>query len=144
MQRWLILIKLSDLNDLYDDEWFVLRWMIYTMLNGLCNVEWFVIRWIICTTLNDMYYIPTSLNDLYNIEWFVLRWMIRTTLDGLYNIESFGLQWVFTFHWVPGALIRENTVSYFTLTVELNYSCLEISRRNIFGPTPEIDHSKHI
>ena len=39
-------------------------------------------------------------------------------------------------------LIRENTVKYFTVNLELIFPDLEISRRNIFGPAPEIGHKE--
>ena len=106
----------TGLNDLYYDQWLVLRWMIWTnvewfilrlmictLLNDLYSVEWLVLRWTICTKLNDLYYVEklalhwiicTTLKDLYKVDWFlligkfVLRWMICTALKDLYYVES--------------------------------------------------------
>ena len=39
-------------------------------------------------------------------------------------------------------LIQKNTVRYFTVNFELIFRDLEISRRNIFGPAPEIGHKE--
>ena len=104
------------LSDLYNIEWF------FTSLQNLCDLEWFVQRWIICTTLND------SECD----GWFVQHWIIRTTIN----------YWVLAFYWVSGVLIRKNTVKYFTVNLELIFPDLEISRRNIFSPAPEIGHKE--
>ena len=57
---------------MYYAEWFVLRWVICTMLKDLNYVEWSVQRWLIC---------GTALNDLYYVEWVLLHWMICTTLN---------------------------------------------------------------
>ena len=80
----------TTLNDLYNIEWFVLHWIIWTMLNGLYSIELFVERWIICTALDDLYY----------LEWFVQHWMIFTTLKNLYDVKWFvqhrmiGVRWM--------------------------------------------------
>ena len=71
------------LNNLYKVEWYVLRWMICTMLNDLYNtlnglyfVEWFELRWVICTLLNDC----NTLKDWHLNGWFTLGSMICTTV----------------------------------------------------------------
>ena len=98
--------------------------MICTMLKGLYNNEWFLLRWKICTTLNN----------LYNVERFVLRRMIWSTMD-----DSTKDYWVSPFQWVPGVLIRKNTVKYFTLTSELIFSWFgSIKKKYIFYPAAEI------
>ena len=43
---------------------------------------------------------------------------------------------------MSGVLIGENTVRYFTVNFELIFTDLEISRRNIFVPAPEIGHKE--
>ena len=104
------------LNDLCNVELF------FTSLQNLCHLEWFEQRWIICTKLND------SECD----GWFVQHWIIWTRMN----------YWVLVFYWVSGVLIQKNTVRYFTVNFELIFRDLEISRRNIFGPAPEIGHKE--
>ena len=76
------------LNNLYKVEWYVLRWMICTMLNDLFNtlnvlyfVEWFELRWVICTLLNNC----NTLKDWHHNGWFALRSMICTAVEDLYH-----------------------------------------------------------
>ena len=96
--------------------------MICASLNNFYYVEKFVQSWMICT----------ALNDLECDGWTVQHWIIWTTMN----------YWVSAFQWVPGVLIRETTARYFTLTTELIFPHLEISRRNVFGPAPEIGHKE--
>ena len=142
------------LKDFYYVEWFVLRWIICTTLNDLCSVELFVQYWIICTKLNNLYYVEwfvhrwiifTTLKNLYKVEWFVQPWMIWSAMDELYNIESFGLRWIIEYR-----LFNECQVCLFEKVLQdiLHYPLsyffphLEISRRNVFGPAPEIGHKE--
>ena len=97
----------------------------------------------ICITSNDLCYVElffTSLQNLCDLEWFVQRWIICTTLNNSECDGWFAQHWVF--FWVSGVLIQKNTVWYFTVNFELIFRDLEISRRNIFGPAPEIGHKE--
>ena len=54
-------------------------------LNNLYKVEWYVLRWMICTMLNDLY---NTLNGLYFVEWFELRWVICTLLNDCNTLKD--------------------------------------------------------
>ena len=93
----------TTLNDLYSVKLFAQSWIICnTALHDLCNLEWFLLRWMIstmlndflirckiCTTSNDLYSqgiiqrwkICTTLNDSECDGWFVQRWIIWTTIN---------------------------------------------------------------
>ena len=116
MPHWSISITL---NDLYNVEWYVLCWMIFTILNDLYNAfEWFVLSWMIWTTSNNL----TLLNDLQYIERLALGWMVCTRFNNLYRDRGFValyywgsllLPFFEDWKWIPWFRLSMGLISHF-------------------------------
>ena len=150
--RWMICTTLNDMSYV---EWSVLPWVICSALNDLNYVEWFLRCWMIGTALNDLYYVEwfaqrwinfyfaakfvrrrmicAALKDLHGVEWFGVRRMICTTLNHLDYEELLNIDF-----------LMSARCAYSTKYWKIFYTNtdLEIWRRNIFSPAPEIGHKE--
>ena len=123
------------LNDSYNVERFVPRLIICPTFNDLYYFELLGLRWMICSTLNDVLVTPPHSSKESNPDLVLpLNGHLLNVLSlSTSHIQIVPFPWKITLVWVPGALMRVDTVKSFILTSELISSWF----RNIFGHAPE-------